>query len=63
MATSLEVSLGSNHKSLLLVIRAAGQNADVTTYALSPPAAARLARDLKKVVDEYLYGASDEETG
>ena len=61
--TNLEVVLGSNQKSILLGLRASGTNAAWNTYALAPPAAARLAQDLQRAVDEYLYGASDEETG
>lgn len=54
--TSLEAGLLSNRLSMRLSLRARGENAEVTTYALSPPAAARLARDLQKAVNEYLYG-------
>ena len=38
--TNLAVALGSNQKSVLLEFRAMGPNAALTTYALSPPAAA-----------------------
>ena len=61
--TELEAGLLSNRLSMRLRLRAVGTNAQVTTYALSPPAAARLAQDLQKAVDEYLYGGSDDETG
>ena len=43
--TSLEAALSSNRLSMRLSLRASGTNAKVTDYALSPPAAARLARE------------------
>ena len=62
--SSLAVVRPPNQSAVLLEVRGTGVNAAETRYALSPPAAVRLARDLEKVVDEYLYGASDDaETG
>lgn len=56
----LEAALSKSQLSVLLGFRVSSGNE--VTYALSPPAAARLARDLQKLVDEYLYGVPDEET-
>ena len=61
--TELEAALSSNRRSMRLRLRARGKDAQVTDYALSPPAAAQLAQDLEKVLHEYLYGASNQETG
>ena len=53
--SKLEVGLSNTQTTILLGVWASGENAQATTYALSPPAAARLSQELQRAVEEYLY--------
>ena len=59
LVSSLEVALSEDQTTLLVGFQGT-KSTEPATWALSPPAAARLARELRKHVKEHLYGAPDE---